>query len=65
MNAIYKEARRCYRNETFPQFRVDSTGGSFWVETMDGRGLQSFTSYDAARKAIETESDKASKWIGR
>jgi hypothetical protein len=64
MNAIYKEARRCYKNAEFPSLSIRTEeDGAATVWSKDGKFLQCFASRLAAERALTAETAKASKFI--
>lgn len=64
MNAIYKEARRCYKGQEFPSLsiRTEEDGGAS-VYSKNGKFLQFFVSRLAAERTVTEQTAKAQKFI--
>lgn len=64
MDPIYKEARRCYRNQEMTRMRIetDDLGGVF-VVSKEGKFLQCFASRLIAERHMTEQCSKASKFI--
>lgn len=64
MSPIYKEAKKCYIEQEFPNFRTERGDDGFAaVYSKDGKFLQVFASRNAAEQEIEKQCAKARKFI--